>query len=267
MAAMKLYRDERLPFLEWKECDSIEGSFKKHFHEEWSFGLIERGSTRVWMDGRATNANAGQVVCIPSLRPHACHPDDPAAWKYGMLFVHPDWLGSSPATFNPALPALPEPSLNLLGSRLLKRIGFLFRQGGSPLEIESAVLELMRELGALIDQEDGQAAFPDDASALIAALDYLREHYSETVTLDTLAGVAGLSKFHLTRSFARRFRISPHAYQNALRVNDAKKRLARREPIAEVAAEAGFCDQSHFTRVFSSHVGATPREYARSMRV
>ncbi|WP_221469543.1 helix-turn-helix domain-containing protein [Cohnella nanjingensis] len=56
----------------------------------------------------------------------------------------------------------------------------------------------------------------------------------------------------------------PHAYQSLLRVNYAQTQLARRRPIAEAAAEAGFYDQSHFTKAFAGFVGATPLKYAAS---
>ncbi|MFD2878421.1 helix-turn-helix domain-containing protein [Paenibacillus rhizoplanae] len=48
-------------------------------------------------------------------------------------------------------------------------------------------------------------------------------------------------------------------------MNHAKIQLAKQRPIVDIAAEAGYYDQSHFTKAFSKIVGATPRQYAMSI--
>lgn len=58
--------------------------------------------------------------------------------------------------------------------------------------------------------------------------------------------------------------LSPHAYQNQLRVDLGKRLLAEGMDLSRVAAEAGFADQSHFTRVFRQYTGATPSQYRAS---
>lgn len=59
--------------------------------------------------------------------------------------------------------------------------------------------------------------------------------------------------------------LPPHAYQNLLRINHAKKELKKRRSIAEIAVDAGYYDQSHFIKAFAKIVGATPQAYAISV--
>lgn len=97
-------RDPALPFLEIKQCDALDHlAYKKHFHEEISIGLIEQGATRIWSAGKRYEAAQGHIVHFPPLLPHACHPENPADWKYTMVFIHPRWL-------DPGLPAIIPPN-------------------------------------------------------------------------------------------------------------------------------------------------------------
>jgi AraC-like DNA-binding protein len=61
--------------------------------------------------------------------------------------------------------------------------------------------------------------------------------------------------------FKDRVGLTPHAYQDQLRVRRAKQLLDREVPIAQAAVEAGFYDQAHLTRHFKRVMGVTPGRY------
>jgi hypothetical protein len=71
-----------------------------------------------------------------------------------------------------------------------------------------------------------------------------------------------LVPFRMVRTFTRQIGLPPHAYLNQVRVNRAKQLLANGEPIALVAYETGFADQSHLTRHFKRLFGLTPGQYS-----
>jgi AraC-like DNA-binding protein len=100
--------------------------------------------------------------------------------------------------------------------------------------------------------------------AIARAKAYLRERYAEEVSLDELAGIAGLSRFRLARTFAREVGLPPHAYQIHVRVARARTLLRSGMPQAGIAAQLGFSDQSHFIRHFRHILRVTPGEYARN---
>ena len=105
-----------------------------------------------------------------------------------------------------------------------------------------------------------------DRLSLLRARDFISQYYSENITLDELATVTGLNRFHLVRAFAAEFGMPPHAYLNQVRLAKAKKLIAQGIPLATVAAESGFADQSHFTRHFKKTYSVTPAEYAGKER-
>ena len=96
-------------------------------------------------------------------------------------------------------------------------------------------------------------------------LDYIQDHLAEEISLETLAGVAGLSPFHFARLFKKTVGIAPHQYLIRRRVERAKELLLTTEiEIAEIAVQVGFCDQSHLTSHFKRTYGIAPGAFLRS---
>lgn len=90
---------------------------------------------------------------------------------------------------------------------------------------------------------------------------YIRECCHRSITLDELAVISGLSRFHLLRSFQRAVGFPPHAYQIQLRVEHACRLLQAGMRPSLVAAAVGFADQSHLTRHFRKIMYVTPGVY------
>ena len=99
------------------------------------------------------------------------------------------------------------------------------------------------------------------APLVARALQRLRESPERPATLAELAALSGVSRFQLLRGFARTVGVTPHAYLIQQRVRLARRLLAAGRRPAEVAAEAGFADQSHLTRAFRRQLGVTPARY------
>ncbi len=92
---------------------------------------------------------------------------------------------------------------------------------------------------------------------------HVNAHLSAPLSVDDLATAAGLSRAHFSRLFKRSTGFSPHDFILRRRVERAKE-LLRRDPglaLADVAAEVGFCDQSHLTARFREQTGVTPAAY------
>jgi AraC-like DNA-binding protein len=102
-----------------------------------------------------------------------------------------------------------------------------------------------------------------DRSAVRRAQRYLVERYNQSVTLDELVAVSGISKFHLVRAFSKFVGLPPHAFQLHIRIERARTLLRQRLLPVEVAMAVGFADQSHLTRHFKRMWGITPGAYAR----
>lgn len=153
---------------------------------------------------------------------------------------------------------------------LLLRLVAVLAEGStaSPLEQEAWLQAVLSRL-ILRHAIAGSPLRPvgTERGSVRRARQYLEEHAERTVSLTELARVADLSVFHLSRAFGAVVGMPPHAYQTQLRVVRAKALLvAGHLPLAQIATEVGFANQSHLTRHFARLVGATPGRYLRDRR-
>jgi AraC-like DNA-binding protein len=97
--------------------------------------------------------------------------------------------------------------------------------------------------------------------------EYIDAHLAENIELEALANTAGLSRCHFARAFKQSLGTAPHCYLMQRRLERARQLIAETElPLAQIALECGFSDQSHFSRRFLQYVGVTPRSFRWSTR-
>ena len=103
---------------------------------------------------------------------------------------------------------------------------------------------------------------------LRAVVEYIEEHLDAGPSLEQMAAVARLSIYHFARQFKAATGLPPHQYVIARRVERAKHLLQGRGDLslAQVAAHAGFSDQSHFSHHFKRLVGVTPGQFRTPAR-
>ena len=131
-----------------------------------------------------------------------------------------------------------------------------------PLAAEGLVLQLLATAGRA--DPSAQSRRP---AWLREVRDLLHERTPASASLSALAEAVGVHPVHLARSFRREYGVTVGQYARELRLEWATARLALPDAsLAEVAAGAGFADQSHFTRAFRSHTGVTPGRYRELVR-
>lgn len=124
---------------------------------------------------------------------------------------------------------------------------------------EAAVLEAL--CLELLDAAAGpETADHEPPAWLRRAAEALREQ--PQLRIDALAREAGVHPVHLARAFRRFFGCTPGEYLRGERLERAARLLGSgRRPVAEVALDCGFSDQSHFTRRFTSAFGVPPARF------
>jgi AraC family transcriptional regulator len=142
---------------------------------------------------------------------------------------------------------------------------------GGPLAAESLAnvlaVHLIRHAAAPRRPERGGDG-PLPRGRLRAVVEYVEEHLDGGPTLEQLATVACLSAYHFARQFKAATGLPPHQYVIARRVERARQLLLTGADLslAEVAAHAGFSDQSQFGHHFKRLVGVTPRQFRLAAR-
>jgi AraC family transcriptional regulator len=131
----------------------------------------------------------------------------------------------------------------------------------TPLAVEALVLDLLVELGRA---EMRRRAAPGWLAPL---RDLLEAEFRRPLVLGDVAARVGVHPSHVARVFRRHFGVSVGEYVRRLRVEHVARALATTSmPLGEIAAEAGFADQSHMSRAFSVATGFTPARFRAGVR-
>lgn len=126
-----------------------------------------------------------------------------------------------------------------------------------PLVGDSLIVALLSQLAGLAASNTQRMG----ARSRARVTEVLDARFAEPLTLGELASAGGLSVRQFTRAFREATGQSPHQYLLQRRVDHAKRLILRGYPLAEVALQCGFADQSQFTRVFQRRVGITPGRF------
>ncbi len=131
------------------------------------------------------------------------------------------------------------------------------------LVIEGLVLEMLAE----VSRRQTEPAVNGSPRWLKQARELIHEHFSESLTLNDIADAVGVHPVHLSRTFRKHYLCTVGDYIRQLRIEYASHQiLTSKAALLEIAADAGFSDQSHFSRIFKRYMGLTPTEYRAAHR-
>jgi len=148
--------------------------------------------------------------------------------------------------------------LTCLGIRLYRE--YCTEPVACSLTIDALVWELLAVAAGIQTQE-----FVPPPAWWSRALDLLHAEFRRDLRVSEVAAEVDVHPVHLARVFRRICRQTPGEYVQRLRVRFASEKLALpSEGIAQIAAEAGFADQNHLTRVFKKYTQMTPGAFRRS---
>lgn len=244
---MALYRSRRFPM---------------HTHPEYVVGAVVEGAEHLRFAGASHRVATGGTLFI---RPDEAHANEAATdqpFGYRVFYIDAQVMrtacdillgeGREPALFEAHVSA---------DAGLFERVSTAHAalwDAGDSLEQQSIFAQLV---GAVAAHGGAVLSRPVAPAALAKVRAHLNGHFRDGVSLDDLAAIGGTSPFHLVRAFKDRFGLTPVAYRTQQRVAEACRLLRRSVPIAEVALEVGFTDQSHLTRQFQRLMGAPPGRY------
>jgi len=93
---------------------------------------------------------------------------------------------------------------------------------------------------------------------------YMKKHYTEYITLDTLSELTHMNKHYITRKFKERLGIPPISYLIQIRMDNAKRLLIETDiTVKNIAENCGYTDPVFFNYYFKKLFGITPVEYRK----
>jgi AraC-like DNA-binding protein len=235
--------------------------YAPHRHDTYAIGITTAGV-------QVFNYRGVRQVCLPG-EVHVLHPDElhdggpgsPDGFSYRILYLAPELIGA--VLGGGSLPFVPR-AVQPMTPALLPLLSFL--APGDVLDelasdtLLTTVADLLLALG---DRPPVRASRAVDHAAMERVRAYLFAHAGGHVRSQDLEVIAGADRYSIARQFRAAFGTSPDRYRTQRRLQGAREAIERGEPLAAVAADAGFADQSHLTRQFKRTYGLTPARWAR----
>lgn len=104
----------------------------------------------------------------------------------------------------------------------------------------------------------------DRVSVTERVLSYIEEHLGQELSLEGIAEELHYSKYYVARAFREKTGITLHKYIQGRRLSEAARKLAQtRQPILDIAFDAGYGSQQAFTQAFHQEYRYTPQQYRR----
>lgn len=242
----------------------ISQKFPNHFHEYYVIGFIEHGKRHLSCKNKSYQIEDGDVLLFNPHDNHQCEQIDNKFLDYRCINIEVNVMKKI------AFEIINEDYIPyftnnvLFRSDLVSSLRELHRMiihEEKDFKKEEIFFFIMEQLITEHSNVNSSKILQDSNTEIKVICDFLNDNYMESITLNDLINLTGVSKYYLLRSFTKQKGISPYSYLEAIRIGEAKKFLEQGISPMDVALKTGFTDQSHFSNFFKKLIGLTPKQY------
>ena len=249
----------------------VQHAYPRHSHDYYVITLIEQGRQSFLHKGARLRTPPGGMILINPDAVHTGEAVDERGFQMRSLYPtiqHMEMVNREMTGHSQGLPFFKEVRIDHPGMRhRFLSLHKALLEDADPLECESRFLWFLTRLIELYGNIPSPAErLGQEKKAIRQARLYLEEHFAQGVSLGQLAEHVALSPYYLLRAFRAQVGMPPHAYLENLRIRAAQRLIERGKPLAEIAMDVGFSNQSHLTNRFKQTIGTTPGQYAKQVR-
>lgn len=248
--------------------------FPHHFHEHLEFLYIVTGKASIECGSTTITASAGDLIVVNSNELHYGTSLSPDLYYYALIadisLLHSQSVDAAETKFITPITQNRLLLQNYIGddskvsSCMLTIVNELEqREFGYELAIKSELYRLLTLLlrghVATVLTQDEYAERMKNIERFAPVFQHIEQHYKEELSVDRLAGMANLSRYHFSRLFKELSGHTVTEYITMTRLGKADY-LLRHSPltVSEVAAATGFNDIYYFSRTFKKHKKVSP---------
>ena len=252
-----------------------------HHHDFYEVDMVWSGTMYYRVEGRSYHLTPGDILLIA---PDELHQPDPEAersscerivlWLDRAFLQQFQFYGFDPTDcFDTAKPD--HSSCLRFRDGDTQRIGELLdrclresasEEFGAGMMADTYMVQSMILVNRLYRRNIRGQRRDRSGTLVNSVIEYINNHYTEELSLDSLAGRFFISKYHLSREFGRITGISVHRYITQKRLVVAKQMLSEGRPSSAVYQHCGFGDYSNFYRAFRGEYGISPKAYVATLR-
>lgn len=259
-----------LPEIELSRASFKQFEFDKHVHLDYHIGVVSSGCQQYTHKGSTYHLGPGLISTLNPDETHNGQSYTPEGYQVHVMSVPYHYVSQICTELNQSEGFFHSP---LIDNRHLYRAFLEFhmmltqhQSNLSRLQIETGMLAFTTELllrhANVPDQTiDKNSALSQSQIKEVTAM--FHDNPGQEFLLETLANSVGLSKFQFLRKFKQSIGMTPHAYLKRVRLEYAKKALAKGGNVADIAHRVGFFDQSHLNKAFKKAYLITPAQFQR----
>lgn len=242
---------------EWKKSVHV----PPHLHEATEIIYVTDGTVELGVGQELFHMEKGDFAIVFPNVIHHYQVFEPGKNKAMYLFLDPTLTPSFFEDLQKNSPKYPIIRCDKVHVDIVNSIKALVNlQDSNPMIIQAHAQIILAHVFSDMEMVDKDAVGSDDI--IYSAVEYVAKNFREEIFLDKMAYDLGVSKYVLSRLFAKTFHCNFKKYVNGVRLNYAIAALENtNESITTVCLDAGFESQRTFNRVFKERYKMTPREY------
>lgn len=229
---------------------------KRDYFPELLVAYVRHGDFYLAYEGHHYFVGKGQAFLIDCQRPHYYH----ASENLEFVYIHFD--GGNARSLCDRIMAqqgaiFDEGKAQKIGEHIFDLVERL--QNGEQLDAPDFSLYIYQLIILMISRNTN---IPPSENPVDISIKYIQEHVAKKITLDELASLVGLSKYHYAHLFKAETGYSPMEYVIGTRLNKAKTLLKTTHmSIAEIAYAVGYNNPGSFINLFTNKTGQSPKAY------
>jgi len=250
------------PGVERMEARFTGDAFEPHRHDTYAIGVTLHGVQTFRYRGEKRQSLPGNIMVLHPDEVHDGGAGTEDGLRYRMIYLEPALAIAALGGNHGALPFVREPVFS--DAPLVSAISAAFGNPDAEMD-ELLVDDIVSRLTLGLARHAKQPLKPMGRPAVRQAgmaRDYLADNALRLVRSRELEAVSGLDRYALSRHFRALYATSPHRFLLMRRLQRAKDLMKLGVPLAEIAVETGFTDQSHLNRQFKKAYGITPGRWA-----
>ncbi|MBO5486754.1 MAG: helix-turn-helix transcriptional regulator [Eubacterium sp.] len=245
--------------VEWKKTVHV----PPHLHEAIEIVYVTEGTIALGVGQELYHMDTGDFAIVFPNVIHHYQAFGIGKNKTVYLYVEPSLLPSYYAELQKYSPAYPIIKKENVHTEIVNALKALVHTGeNSPMLVQAYAQMILAHVFSEMPMIDKKSIGSDDL--IYNAVEYVAKNFQNEITLEKMAYELGVSKYVLSRMFAKTFHCNFKKYVNGIRLNYASTILENsQDSITNICLDCGFESQRTFNRVFKERYKMTPREYRK----
>lgn len=252
-----------------------------HYDEDLIIEYYRKGNTTIHIEGNLYNISEGDIVILNPDELHVSRKIEEGYTEKLVLHISDSLLYQlcgDRTVFFETISKKFKGIGNLIPSNMVKKLGIdkklnqcLSYAKENTLEsqvlLTCHIIEILAELSMLIGQGNNTASYPVSSNKKVnQMIDFINKHYTEDITLDTLAKKFHFSKYYISHLFKDYVGVSPYDYLIIRRLYICNNLIRAKHTVGEACFMVGFNNYSNFYRLYKKHLNITPQQFKEQLK-